>query len=170
VQKAAEIAQRVVSCMGGTVAFKLFTGFQVRLEIGYEECEETKKTPFGDWKTPAHVGLAWKLSMGSQPLISFTCEYPISLLQFAAPYMATVVSLLRRWKVKADLVFKASLSVGFTVDMGRDKYDVAAFRVEPAPSSLSSACTLTFRRASSSRSSVPRSPAKSSWAAALGEV
>jgi hypothetical protein len=123
-QKVGELVNRLLSCAKIKTKITLFAGFKITFKLGFKECKEEKVTRFGDYRSKAHVGLAWKLSMSSMPLLAFEFSYALSLLTFAAPYFPAIVGWLRDFNIRADLVFTGSLSIELSIDVGSDELDV----------------------------------------------
>lgn len=131
----------IVGCAGDIdFQFTLFEGFEFELELGYKHCEKTLTTRTGDWRSvEAHVGLAWSLKIGSSTLIGFGVSVSIPLVQLALTYFTggaarAVIGVIQKIEeaigFKLNIVFGASIGVGFAMNFGSDQHDEATFSGE----------------------------------------
>jgi Toxin PAAR-like domain len=120
----------IVGCADVELHFSMFVGFKIELEVGYKKCTETLTTASGDWRSSqAHVGLAYKLAVGAEKLIEFGVTVTISLLQLVATFVGAgvIVRVVEKIEdvigVKLELVFSASLAIGFDFEFQSDEHD-----------------------------------------------
>lgn len=138
VKKITDVIAKICRLGGYTFTFKFLEGLELAFEMEYLHCD---KTLVGEWNqklyTPAHVGLKWKFELVTNPMLEFGIEIPISLINFILPGIGeTAAYWLRKLRIKADLVFTASLGFNVNVAVGRDKHNEitdqgGGFSIEP---------------------------------------
>lgn len=119
-----DVVKKVSAIAGHDFKFEMFVGASCGCEIAYIPCKKDKLGLYGTEYTQALVGRKWKLWFGASPLIKVFVSWPISLINFAAPCLGEgVASVLRKFGVKADLIFGFEFSLSITFSVGQDEYD-----------------------------------------------
>jgi hypothetical protein len=108
---------------GFKFTYKMLEGFQLDIEAGYKVCKETKKTRHGILKTPAHVGLPWRVSVAMSPLLEIGCRLAISIVSFICPLLEGAANILEKYDIKADIELSASLSCVPKITVGQDEFE-----------------------------------------------
>lgn len=112
--------------------FVMFVGFKFELECGYKYVTKELTTKAGDWRSEKNfVGLAWSLTVSSDPLIKFSITIGIPVVALAAAFFtgpgAAVVIRGLRWiedRVgRFSLDFTAALAVGISFNATRDQHE-----------------------------------------------
>jgi hypothetical protein len=118
VEKIASLAQQP------GVSVKFLEQAKVRFELQYKCCTAEKRGFWGNYYTPAHVGLNWKVSFTCGVLLGFEVKFAVSLINVVAPGIGEPAATgLRRLGYKVDLTFEAKLNVPLTFSIGQDEYD-----------------------------------------------
>jgi hypothetical protein len=128
VKDVVEFADRIAKLAAQPTEFKFMEGASISLSTQYKPCTETKVGYYGRQYTPSHVGMAWTLTLAASPLLGFSFEVKVSLINFIAPGLGeTAAGALRLAGVAVDLVFTGGISVELSVAGGADEYQFPTF-------------------------------------------
>ena len=124
VEKVAKVCKFACELKPGfQFTYKMLEGLQLDVEAYYKACRETKKTRHGNWKTPAHVGFYWRVSIAISPLIEFGVRVAISIVSFICPLLQGAADILEKFNIKADIEVSASIACTPKFTVGQDEYE-----------------------------------------------
>lgn len=128
VKDVVEFSDRIAKLARQPTEFKFMVGASFSLTTEFKPCKETKVGFYGRQYTPSHVGMAWMLTVAASPLLGFSIEVKISLINFIAPGLGEgAASVLRAVGVAVDLVFTGGISVELSIAGGADEYQFPTF-------------------------------------------